>query len=103
MIEILNLYKSFDKKDVIKNVSLRIEDGEFFGLVGINGAGKSTLLRLISSVYYQDKGKILIDRIEAFNEINKRKEIFYLSDDLYYPKYSNIKNFLSFYKNILRF
>lgn len=103
MIEILNLYKSFDKKDVIKNVSLRIEDGEFFGLVGINGAGKSTLLRLISSVYYQDKGKILIDKIEAFNDINKRKEIFYLSDDLYYPKYSNIKNFLSFYKTFYDF
>lgn len=103
MIELLNIYKSFDKKDVIGNVSLRIENGEFFGLVGINGAGKSTLLRLISSVYYQDKGTILVDGIEPFNDSNKKKEIFYLSDDLYYPKYSNIKNFLAFYKTFYDF
>lgn len=98
MIELLNIKKSFDNKEIIKDVSLTIPDGEFFGLVGINGAGKSTLLRLISTVYQPDSGKILIDREDINLSINKKKDLFYLSDDLYYPRYSNIKNFLQFYK-----
>lgn len=98
MIELLNIKKSFDNKEIIKDVSLTIPDGEFFGLVGINGAGKSTLLRLISTVYQPDSGKILIDREDINTNISKKNDLFYLSDDLYYPRYSNIKNFLSFYK-----
>ena len=50
MLRIMNLVKSFNDKRVLDNLSIEIEDGSVFGLIGINGAGKSTLLRCISGV-----------------------------------------------------
>ena len=44
MLRIMNLVKSFNDKKVLDNLSIEIEDGSVFGLIGINGAGKSTLL-----------------------------------------------------------
>ena len=45
MIEIKNLSKRFNDVEVIKNVSLKIEEGKIYGIIGHSGAGKSTLLR----------------------------------------------------------
>ena len=61
MIEITNVSKRFEGVEALKNLTLRIPEGEVFGLVGTNGAGKSTLLRLLCGVLRQDEGDILID------------------------------------------
>ena len=50
MIEALNVEKSFDKVKAVNGVTLKIRDGEVFGLLGTNGAGKSTLLRMIAGI-----------------------------------------------------
>ena len=65
MIEIQNLTKIF-KVDggelrALDNVSLRVEDGEIFGIIGMSGAGKSTLLRCLSMLERPSSGKILLD------------------------------------------
>lgn len=44
------------KIEAVKNVSIEVKRGEFFGIVGANGSGKSTLLHLMSGVYKPDKG-----------------------------------------------
>ena len=44
----------------LKNINLKILNGEKVGLIGHNGSGKSTLLRLISSIYYPTKGNIQV-------------------------------------------
>ena len=46
MIELIELNKAFDDIKAVNHVSLKIADGEVFGLVGTNGAGKSTTLRI---------------------------------------------------------
>ncbi|MCA9323987.1 ABC transporter ATP-binding protein [Candidatus Saccharibacteria bacterium] len=46
--------------EVLKGVSLTVEDGEFLGIVGRNGSGKSTLLKILASIYKPDKGSIAI-------------------------------------------
>ena len=48
MIRISNVQKSFNKTEVLKDISIDIEDGEIFGIIGQSGAGKSTLLRCIN-------------------------------------------------------
>lgn len=97
MLKITNLTKKFDQKEVLKNVSLTINEGDIFGLVGINGAGKSTLLRTICGVFEKNSGEIELfgETIEAHKL--KKNDIFFLSDDLYVPRYYNYKNLLKFY------
>ncbi len=84
MIEISNLSKSFGTHQVLKDVNLKINDGQVFGLVGINGAGKSTLLRLISGVYQADSGSILIDGEDVFENAKVKESLFFLPDEPYY-------------------
>ena len=51
MIEIKKVSKRFDKIAAVSDVSLSIEQGQVFGLLGTNGAGKSTLLRMMGKLY----------------------------------------------------
>lgn len=53
-------YKMFQKKQILKGVSLDIYKGECFGLLGRNGSGKSTLLRTLAGIMPTDKGSIEI-------------------------------------------
>ena len=65
MIEIKRVSKVYRLKDrevvAVDDVSLTIEDGDIYGIIGYRGAGKSTLVRLINQLEVQDSGKILID------------------------------------------
>lgn len=60
---VINFYKrkrTFEKQEVLKDVSFDIEQGEFFGIVGRNGSGKSTLLKMLAEIYVPSQGKIEI-------------------------------------------
>lgn len=65
MIEIKNVSKTFivdgEKFDALKNVSLNIEDGDIYGIIGMSGAGKSTLVRTINMLERPSSGEIIID------------------------------------------
>ncbi len=65
MIEIKNLCKNFtvDSKEfqALKNISLSIEDGDIYGIIGMSGAGKSTLVRCINMLEKPTSGTVLID------------------------------------------
>lgn len=65
MIQIKNVEKFFGKDHVLKDVSLSIEKGEVFGIVGHSGAGKSTLLRCINGLETYDKGNVLVNNKEV--------------------------------------
>ena len=60
MISIANLSKSYDGVRALRNVTLEIPRGEFFGLIGANGAGKSTLLKSVIGLVKPDNGEIKI-------------------------------------------
>lgn len=50
-VELANVSKSYDKKNnIIENINVTIEPGEFFVLVGPSGCGKSTMLRMIAGL-----------------------------------------------------
>ena len=48
LVEIKNLSKSYDDKEVLKEVNLKISSGKIIGLLGKNGAGKTTLINLLT-------------------------------------------------------
>ena len=65
MIEIQNLSKTFTTSDgnveALKNISLTINDGDIYGIIGMSGAGKSTLVRCINMLERPTEGKVIID------------------------------------------
>ena len=65
MIEIKQVSKVYRLKNreviAVDDVSLIIEDGDIYGIIGYSGAGKSTLVRLINQLEIQDSGKIFVD------------------------------------------
>ncbi len=61
IIEIKNVCKSFSGKDVLKDINLYINQGEFLTLLGPSGCGKTTLLRMIAGFLQPDEGSILLD------------------------------------------
>ncbi len=65
MIEIKNLSKVFHTAggdvEALKDIDLRIEDGDIFGIIGLSGAGKSTLVRCMNLLEVPSEGRVLVD------------------------------------------
>jgi iron(III) transport system ATP-binding protein len=61
-VKLENLEKSFGSVVAVDNVSLKIEEGEFFTILGPSGCGKTTTLRMIAGFYKPDKGKIYFNK-----------------------------------------
>ncbi len=64
LLEIIAASKRFAATDAVDQVSLSVDEGEFFALLGPSGCGKTTLLRLIAGFETPDSGQILIDGVE---------------------------------------
>ena len=100
MINIQNVTKSFDGFTAVNNISLCMNSGNVFGLLGTNGAGKSTLLRMISGVIKPDEGCVLLDDMNTFDNPKAKKNIFFISDDAYFFSQGTGKEMASFYEDI---
>lgn len=68
MVELININKTFKTRDqevvAVNNISLKINKGEIYGIIGKSGAGKSTLLRVINQLEQQDSGQVIIDQVD---------------------------------------
>jgi len=63
-LSVHNLAKQYKKKQVVKEVSLEIQQGEIIGLLGPNGAGKTTCFYMILGLVHSDKGLIILNDID---------------------------------------
>ena len=76
MIEIKNLNKTFKTSasivEALKNVSLTIEDGDIYGIIGMSGAGKSTLVRCLNFLEKPDSGQVIING-RVLNDLNQKQ------------------------------
>lgn len=61
MIEYMNICKSYNGKQIVKNLNLKIHDGEFVVLIGPSGCGKTTTLKMLNRLIEMDSGKISIE------------------------------------------
>lgn len=62
MLKLDNISKSFDGKEIFKNISFTLNDNEKLGLIGRNGSGKSTLIKIISGELEQTNGNIITSK-----------------------------------------
>jgi osmoprotectant transport system ATP-binding protein len=82
-IRLENINKNFDTDEVIKNLSLQIEEGKTTVLIGPSGCGKSTLIRIITGLIKAGQGKVIIDdsELSESNYLLIRRKIGYVIQD----------------------
>lgn len=90
MIEVKELYKSFDGFPVLNGVDLHVGNGAVYGLVGPNGAGKSTLIRHLAGIYRQDRGEIRIQGQPVYDNPAVKAHVAYIPDEIFYFSQSTI-------------
>lgn len=86
MISIKNLHFSYKRKKVFTGLSLDLEAGYIYGLLGKNGTGKSTLLRNISGHLFPDSGTITVSgEIPAQRKPSFLQEVFMVAEEFFMP------------------
>ena len=75
MIQLKNLYKSYNteegKVEAVKDVTLSINKGDIYGIIGFSGAGKSTLVRCINLIEKPNQGQVIVDGKDLGNLSDK--------------------------------
>ncbi len=74
LLELKNIKKSFDGEEVLKDISLSVEEGKILSIIGPSGSGKSTLLRLATGLETIDGGEIVYDGNIAVRTENGKVE-----------------------------
>lgn len=102
-IQIKNITKLYKNTIALNNVSLNFEFGKIYGLLGRNGAGKSTLINIIANRKFASDGTVLIDNLNARENMKISDLIYCVTTDDLYPKSYKIKNIFkwvdSFYES----
>lgn len=93
-----NLGKSYSKKPVVRNVTIKLKKGEVVGLLGPNGAGKTTCFYMITGLVSQDYGKISINGHDVTNFPMYRRARLGLG---YLPQEASVFRGLSVEDNIM--
>lgn len=83
MIEIKNVSKTYNGNiKAIDNLSLKINDGEIVGFIGLNGAGKTTAIKMMTGILIPDSGSIKINGYDIVKDSLKAKQIIgYIADN----------------------
>jgi len=102
MIEVKELYKSFDGFQALKGLNIHVPKGAVYGLVGPNGAGKSTVIRHLAGIYRQDSGEVLIEGEAVFENNAIKERIAYIPDEIFYYSQANIRDMMHFYRSIYK-
>ena len=97
-LEIIDLSKTYDTKEAVRNISFKVNENEIIGILGPNGCGKTTTIGMILGLLKPTKGKVLINgieiekqRVELLNELN------FISPYIELPKKLTVKQNLEVY------
>ena len=97
MFEIKNISKSFNKKIVVNNLSISMNENKIYGLLGPNGAGKTTTFYMIAGLIKSDSGKIIFEN-KDISEMPMHKRS--LHGIKYLPQEPSIFQDLTVYENL---
>ncbi len=100
MIEISDLHKQFGKVQVLKGVSLKIDGGGIFAILGPNGSGKTTLIKSILGMVIPQSGNIKIDDQPVQGQWKYREQINYLPQIARFPENLSVIELIGMIKNL---
>ncbi|WP_440924585.1 ABC transporter ATP-binding protein [Candidatus Pelagibacter sp.] len=97
-LEIIDLSKTYDTKEAVRDISFKVNENEIIGILGPNGCGKTTTIGMILGLLKPTKGKVLINgieiekqRVELLNKLN------FISPYIELPKKLTVKQNLEVY------
>lgn len=85
-IELRQVSKRFGRVEALRGVSLKLDEGKIYGLLGNNGAGKTTLLSLITNRLYPDGGEIFVDDMPVSGNDKALGRLFMTGEQNLYPE-----------------
>ena len=94
-----NLSKSFDKKEVLKNINFTFESGKIYGLLGRNGAGKTTFFNCLNEDLKCDSGEFYLSDRKSNKKIES-SDIGYVLSTPVVPEFLTGREFLTFFLEI---
>ncbi|MGM7702993.1 ABC transporter ATP-binding protein [Pseudalkalibacillus sp. Hm43] len=98
MIEIRNVHKSYQRKEVVKGIDVMIPRGARVGFVGSNGAGKSTLMKMIATLVKPTSGEIFVDGQSVTKKKKQlRRRIGYVPQEIALHPTITVKDNLKFW------
>jgi ABC-2 type transport system ATP-binding protein len=96
VIEVRDLVKHYKNVHALQGVTIAVEKGEIFGLLGQNGAGKTTMVKILLSIVAPTSGlALLMDR--PAGDVRAREKVGYLPEDHRFPEYHTGESALDYY------
>ena len=100
-VEVINLSKSYESKDAVKNISFSIKENEIIGLLGPNGCGKTTTIGMLLGLLKPSTGQIFINGLKTEkNRIDILQKINFISPYIELPKKLTVKQNLIVYAKL---
>ena len=100
MINVKGLCKKFDDFQALNDLDLNVEKGSIYGLIGVNGSGKTTLIRHLTGILRPDCGSVQMDGREVYDNIDIKKRLGYIPDELFFFGSYNLKSMSTFYRGL---
>ncbi len=97
VLEVKDLKKSFDGKEVLKGVSFSVKKGEIVGLLGKNGCGKTTVLKVINDLLTIDGGDVLF--LGENIGVNSKSKISFLPERSYLDSNLRVREVIEYFKD----
>ncbi len=100
-VDIRNVSKSYGEVEALREVSMEIEQGELFGLIGPDGAGKTSLFRILTTVLLPDSGSATLEGLDVVRDFRKvRRIIGYMAGRFSLYQDLTVKENLQFYATV---
>ncbi len=97
LLECSNLAKYYGRKPAVRNISLKLETGHVYGLLGPNGSGKTTWMKMVSGLVKSWKGSILYQG-QTLNYHDKA-EIAYMSTEPFFYSFMKVRDVGTYYRD----
>lgn len=102
VIELYNVKKSFDKREVLKGLTFVVPKNSITGFIGPNGAGKTTTIKILSGLLKKDEGKVNVLGEDPWDNPNLRYKVSVIFTKLPYPPNDTVEEYLEDLNSIFR-
>ncbi|PKG23283.1 ABC transporter ATP-binding protein [Niallia nealsonii] len=100
MIKLEHVNKKIEKDQILDDLSLNVNKGSIYGLLGSNGAGKTTMLKTLAGILKQDSGTVTIAGENVYENNAIKQSVFFMPDyPTFFPQYTT-KQMAKFFQSI---